>query len=150
MAKGFVLGDWEEHRGGSGQPHILSEREGERRGDKGDKPQMDDNFYIPGVGDITAEVMEELRKGTLVGAVEQRAVELQAEQIARERPRQGATDFSFGRLVAEIPIEAFQAWEAKEGVGVFAKDKRFLREFLRDNPACRVESRSRKTMVGYR
>ena len=52
-----------------------------------------------------------------------------------------------GAPVAEIDMEAYVAWQRKYP-GCW-KDKQFLREFLRDNEACRVKAKGTRTQVGY-
>ncbi len=53
-----------------------------------------------------------------------------------------------GAPVAEIPLESYLYWQRREGSGVW-KDKRFMHEYLRDNPACRVKAQGTRLQVGY-
>ncbi len=54
-----------------------------------------------------------------------------------------------GQAKAEIPAFSYHYWGQRLGYKCW-KDKTFLREFLRDNPECRVKSKGTKEiMVGY-
>jgi hypothetical protein len=53
-----------------------------------------------------------------------------------------------GRLRMEIDPYAHHYWGSRLGYGCW-KDKQFLHEFERDNPACRVDSGGTKLQVGY-
>ena len=53
-----------------------------------------------------------------------------------------------GRARLEIPDFAYHYWGQRLGYKCW-KDKQFLREFERDNPACRVQSVGTKLQVGY-
>jgi|SRR5580693_61675 hypothetical protein len=51
-----------------------------------------------------------------------------------------------GECVARIPADAYFYWMARKGIGCWL-DKTFIREYIRDNPEVRVNSKSRKAMV---
>jgi len=94
-------------------------------------------------GDITTDVIEELV--AMSRPAEPVIVEREQAEIARVAGNE-ARDLACGRLVARIHPDAYAYWEQREGEG-FWKDKHELKNFLRDNPACRVNSRSRRLSI---
>jgi hypothetical protein len=101
-------------------------------------------FEIPELGSLTGLVMEELRKGTLMKRVEARKRQTVIARNRREhtRTRQG------GEMKMMVPPESFHYWGQRLGYQCW-NDKQFCREYLRDNPECRVESRNVNACVGY-
>ncbi len=96
-------------------------------------------------GDITADVIESLME--MAEPWEPVIIEREQAQIAAAAG-QTARDLSCGRLIAQIHPDSYNYWLHREGPG-FWQDKGNMDKFLRDNPACRVNSRSPKIMVGY-
>lgn len=94
-------------------------------------------------------VVEEFRKGrharevaTLLGAAD-RQTEAAIEHRGTHRSMDGV-----GRLRMVITPDAFHYWGRRLGYECW-RDKAFLREFERDNPACRVKCGGTKVQVGY-
>tara|TARA_R100000808_G_scaffold5110_1_gene15793 strand:+ start:12538 stop:12909 length:372 start_codon:yes stop_codon:yes gene_type:complete len=52
-----------------------------------------------------------------------------------------------GQMTASIDSKSYHYWNAREP-GCW-NDKKFVREYLRDNPEARVNTRSGKIQVGY-
>jgi hypothetical protein len=94
-------------------------------------------------GDLPRAVMNEFRRGwhmtEVMAAIEQ-------ERIAATQPERTWCD-GLGQMTLSIQADAFHYWGQRLGYKCWA-DKGFRREFARDNPAARVRSRARKTMVG--
>lgn len=54
----------------------------------------------------------------------------------------------FGQVEASIPKRAFMYWGLRPDVGWEAwQDDQFIREYLRDNPGCRVKTVPRKVTI---
>jgi hypothetical protein len=94
-------------------------------------------------GDITADVIEALTE--MSRPAELVLVEREQAAIARIAGRE-ARDLICGRQIAQINEDTYNYWLLREGPG-FWKDKANLRKFLRDNPACRVISKPRRTSI---
>lgn len=89
-------------------------------------------------------VLDELRKGRLFKQVEAKK---RAATIAHERQEQ-TYHKQGGRMTAMIPPESFHYWGQRLGYECW-DDPAFVREFIRDNPECRVIARSANASVGW-
>ncbi|MDR1279691.1 MAG: hypothetical protein LBK99_02565 [Opitutaceae bacterium] len=101
-------------------------------------------FHNPETGeDITSEVIAELE-----AMAPARSLEILEARQARIAAGNGgeARSLPFGRVVAQIEEDAFDYWTMREGVG-FWYDRHERNAFLRDNPACRVTSKSPHLVV---
>jgi hypothetical protein len=93
--------------------------------------------------ELGALVKEELRRGWYAQAVNARARQMriaQANAVLEHAHIEGV-----GQHVASIDAFAFYDWE-RRNPGI-TRDKDWLKSLLRDNPECRVESKSAKTQV---
>jgi hypothetical protein len=93
-------------------------------------------------GNLSREVINELCHGwkmrEVLAAIEQ-------EAVAASEPERTWCD-GIGAPTMRIQADAYHYWGQRFGYRCW-RDKRFRREFLRDNPAARVRSRPRKTFV---
>lgn len=109
-------------------------------------PTIQENIIVPGAGDLTKEVIEELRTARnlelVQASVRQRKL-AQAEQVVSNGTRK---NLSFGRLRMRITPEAYHYWGKRLGYDAW-DDEQFLREFERDNESVRINSRSEKVSV---
>mgnify|MGYP003657767750 FL=1 len=109
-------------------------------------PTIQENIIVPGAGDLTKEVIEELRTARnleeVKASVRQRKL-AQAEQVVSNGTRK---NLSFGRLRMRIAPEAYHYWGKRLGYECW-DDEQFLREFERDNESVRINSRSEKVSV---
>ena len=109
-------------------------------------PTIQENIIVPGAGDLTKEVIEELRTARNLeevnASVRQRKL-AQAEQVVSNGTRK---NLSFGRLRMRIAPEAYHYWGKRLGYECW-DDEQFLREFERDNESVRIHSRSEKVSV---
>lgn len=97
----------------------------------------------PEFGDITDDVIAELDE--IAGEKDKVVLEREQAEIAM-RAGTVARDMKFGRMVAQIHPEVYAYWERREGAG-FWFDKKNVEKFLRDNPSCKVDSKSGRTVV---
>ena len=95
--------------------------------------------------ELGALVKEELRRGWYAQAVNARARQMriaQANAVLEHAHIEGV-----GQHVASIDAFAFYDWE-RRNPGI-TRSRDWLKSLLRDNPECRVESKSAKTMVSF-
>jgi hypothetical protein len=95
--------------------------------------------------ELGALVKEELKRGWYAQAVNARARQMriaQANAVLEHAHIEGV-----GQHVASIDAFAFYDWE-RRNPGI-TRDKDWLKSLLRDNPDCRVESKSAKTQVSF-
>ena len=71
-----------------------------------------------------------------------------ANEVAKLNKQDHKSVDGLGELTARIPGVAYHFWGQKLGYDCW-KDQEFLREFLRDNPECKVNSKGTKLQVGY-
>jgi len=94
---------------------------------------------------LTDSVVRELREGRMVKMI-------QAQKLQRLAAKAGGERFtmSCGEMAFQIMPEFFHYWGQRLGYECW-DNKEFVREFLRDNPECRVKNRSKKptVAVGY-
>lgn len=100
--------------------------------------------------EINAELAEslerEFRLGWLKNRVDAEVKAKQAQKFARLRHKSVE---GLGQKIASIPGEAFHFWGHKLGYECW-DDRGFMKEFLRDNPECRVNSGGTKEIsVGW-
>ena len=109
-------------------------------------PTIQENIIVPGAGDLTKEVIEELRTARNLeevnASVRQRKL-AQAEQVVSNGTRK---NLSFGRLRMRITPEAYHYWGRRLGYECW-DCQQFLREYERDNESVRINSRSEKVSV---
>ena len=109
-------------------------------------PTIQENIIVPGAGDLTKEVIEELRTARnleLVNASVRQRKLAQAEQVVSGGERK---NLSFGRLRMRITPEAYHYWGGRLGYECWDDDQ-FLREFERDNEQARINSKGKHNMI---
>ena len=97
---------------------------------------------------LPAGVVNELIKGRLA----KDALTLAKAQENQYRvAREGGTEWSsldgLGAPTLNITAEAYHYWGRRLGYACW-KDKQFLREFKRDNPACRINAKGTRIQSG--
>ena len=109
-------------------------------------PTVSENIIVPGAGDLTKEVIEELRTARnlelVQASIRQRKL-AQAEQVVSGGERK---NLSFGRLRMRIAPEAYHYWGRRLGYQCW-DDEQFLREYERDNESVRINSRGKGNMI---
>ena len=109
-------------------------------------PTIQENIIVPGAGDLTKEVIEELRTARnleLVQAQVRQRKLAQAEQVVSNGERK---NLSFGRLRMRITPEAYHCWGGRLGYECWDDDE-FLREYERDNETCRINSKGNQGII---
>ena len=109
-------------------------------------PTISENIIVPGAGDLTKEVIDELRTARnmeLVNASVRQRKLAQAEQVVSGGERK---NLSFGRLRMRITPEAYHYWGGRLGYECW-DDEQFLHQFERDNEQCRINSKGKHNMV---
>ena len=71
----------------------------------------------------------------------------QSDAVAREARKESRTS-GIGQHRARIEATSYHYWGKRLGYDCW-NDRKFLKEYLRDNPESRVKSVSGKTQVGY-
>jgi len=101
------------------------------------------------MSELPPGVVAEFRKGRVAREVMtlQRQPEIQAG-IAQQWKQDCRSLEGLGRVRMAISADAFHYWGRRLGYDCW-KDKQFLREFERDNPAVRVKCGGTKVQVGY-
>jgi hypothetical protein len=95
---------------------------------------------------LVGQLEQELRTGWNKNRVD---AAIQAKQSGYENNKRHKAVEGLGALKARIPPTAYHFWGQKLGYDCW-NDKRFMHEFLRDNPECRVNSGGTKEIqVGY-
>jgi hypothetical protein len=74
-------------------------------------------------------------------------IQRRQRRIARVLGENRKSVDGLGAPTAEIDMESYIAWQRRYP-GCW-KDKQFVREFLRDNEACRVKAKGTRTQVGF-
>ena len=109
-------------------------------------PTIQENIIVPGAGDLTTELIEELRTARnlelVQASVRQRKL-AQAEQVVSNGERK---NLSFGRLRMRITPEAYHYWGRRLGYECW-NDKQFLHEFEKQNDAVRINSKGKQNMI---
>ena len=109
---------------------------------------MASNFEVD-LSAMPAAVVEEFRKGRLAREVATlRGAPAVQAQIAAEHNQQHRSVDGLGRLRMVVSPDAFHYWGRRLGYECW-RDKAFLNEFERDNPAVRVKCGGTKIQVGY-
>jgi len=90
------------------------------------------------------QLVEEFRKGELLKLVKAKKKQVASAAATGERKFFGDQ----GEVQFQIRPEYFHHWGQRLGYECW-DDPQFVREFLRDNPSCRVDSRSTKIQAGY-
>lgn len=103
---------------------------------------------VYGGHDITNEVMEVLQKRRALAVLAATKRLDVAAKVGRERFHIEDKE-SGGYVQFQIDPVFYHAFGQKWGYGCW-RDEEFIKDTLRKNPQCRVESRSRKTTVGGR
>lgn len=78
------------------------------------------------------------------GSQDQLAANLQSANLRERKSMDG-----LGAPIAEITPDAFHYWGQRFGSYDCWRDKGFMREFLRDNPAARLKSAGTKSQFGF-
>jgi len=76
-------------------------------------------------------------------AQDQLAANLHQAQLRERKSMDG-----LGAPIAEITPDAYHYWGQREGYECW-RDKGFMREFLRDNPAARIKAGGTKSQFGF-
>tara|TARA_Y100000593_G_scaffold33336_1_gene65582 strand:- start:6593 stop:6946 length:354 start_codon:yes stop_codon:yes gene_type:complete len=100
------------------------------------------NIVLPGYGDLTKAVIDEFRTGWNMQAAK---AAVEQKRIAQAQIERRHID-GVGRLRMQVSPTAYHYWGRRLGYDCW-RDKKFLAEFERDNPGCRVKSRSEKTTI---
>jgi len=98
--------------------------------------------------EITQKVFQEVRQKL----ADRQMVQLKkAERLQRLAAAAGGERYfvADGEVQMSVRPEFYHYWGQRLGYECW-KDEGFVKLFLRDNPECRVRSRSKKTLVGYR
>jgi hypothetical protein len=96
--------------------------------------------------ELVGQLEQELRTGWNKNRVDAAIQAKKTHEINVQRHR--AVE-GLGALKARIPPTAYHFWGQKLGYGCW-NDKTFMKEFIRDNPECRVNSGGTKEIhVGY-
>lgn len=93
--------------------------------------------------DLLVPMLEEFRTGW-----ELRKVQSYAQKKlmgALNQLHHGHVD-GLGQLSCRIPVDSYHYWGQRLGYSCW-KDKKFVNEFLRDNPECKVNSKAVNTTV---
>ena len=109
-------------------------------------PTISENIIVPGAGDLTKEVIEELRTARnleLVNASVRQRKLAQAEQRVSNGERK---NLGFGRLRMRITPEAYHYWGGRLGYECW-QDKQFLHEFEQQNESVRINSKGKGNMI---
>jgi hypothetical protein len=97
-------------------------------------------------GELSVQLEKELRNGWQKNRVD---AAIDAKRAAKYTHMRHKSVEGLGQKIASIPTTAFHFWGQKLGYGCW-EDKAFMREFLRDNPQCRVNSGGTKEIsVGW-
>jgi len=111
-------------------------------------PTIQENIVVPGAGDLTKEVIEELRTARnleLVQAQVRQRKLAQAEQVVTGGERK---NLSFGRLRMRITPEAYHYWGGRLGYECW-EDKQFLHEFEKQNEAVKINSKGKHGVIRH-
>lgn len=101
------------------------------------------------MSELPAGVVEEFRKGRVAReALTLAQAPVSQAQIARQFQTDNRSVDGLGRLRLAISADAFHYWGRREGYDCW-RDKQFIREFERDNPAARVKCVGTKLQVGW-
>jgi hypothetical protein len=94
---------------------------------------------------LTDAVVRELREGRMLKMIEAQKLQRMAAKAGGER-----FTMSCGEMRFQVQPEFFHYWGQRLGYECW-DNKEFVREFLRDNPECRVKNIARKPTitVGY-
>lgn len=103
------------------------------------------NLILTLPGDLPRQVMNELSRGWKVREV---MAAKEAQQIAQQREAEGPSLMvdGIGQHTMSVPEDAFHYWGHKLGYGCW-RNKKFRREYVRDNPEVRVKSVARTTTI---
>lgn len=97
-------------------------------------------------GSLAVQLEQELRNGWQKNRID---AAIEAKQAAKYAYQKHKSVDGIGQKIASIPPTAFHFWGQKLGYDCW-NDKGFMREFLRDNPECRVNSGGTKDIhVGW-
>ena len=111
-------------------------------------PTISENIIVPGAGDLTKEVIEELRTARnlelVQASVRQRKL-AQAEQVVTGGERK---NLSFGRLRMRITPEAYHYWGGRLGYECWDDDE-FLREYENQNEEVRINSKGKHGLIRH-
>lgn len=97
---------------------------------------MIQELVIPGYGDMTKAVMDELTRGHLAKLYMAERVQRRAAATLGER-----RTLSAGEVTMQVHPKFYHYWGQRLGYECW-EDKQFVREFLRDNPEARVTSKA--------
>lgn len=95
---------------------------------------------------LVPQLEAEFRRGWQMKRVE---AEVASKRAAKYTQMRHKSIDGIGQKVASIPGDVYHFWGTKLGYGCW-DDKKFMAEFLRDNPQCRVNSGGTKEIsVGW-
>ena len=101
-----------------------------------------ENLIMSLPGDLPRQMINEFARGWHLREV---LATIEQERIGAEQPERTWVN-GLGEMTLSIAPDAFHYWGQRLGYKCWG-DKKFRREFARDNPAARVRSRARKTML---
>jgi hypothetical protein len=96
--------------------------------------------------DLVPQLEAEFRRGWQMRRVN---AEIQSKQAAKYTKMRHRSIDGLGQKIGSIPPDAYHFWGQKLGYQCW-DDKKFIHEFFRDNPQCRVNSGGTKEIsVGW-
>ena len=108
---------------------------------------MVDRIVIKGLGDITEDVVEVLQKRQMLNVFRAtQQITAAAKAGGERRIIRDANGSAMGEVKMMIHPESFHFWGQKLGYDCW-KDKQFVSEYLRDNEAARVKTRTERPTV---
>ena len=93
--------------------------------------------------DLLVPMLEEFRTGWELRKVQAHTQRKMMVQLNQQLHRQ--VD-GLGQLSMRIPVDSYHYWGQRLGYACW-KDNKFVAEFLRDNPECKVNSKAVNTTV---
>lgn len=95
---------------------------------------------------IVPQLEAEFRRGWQMKRVK---AEVESKRAAKYTQMRHKSIEGLGQKIGSIPGDAYHFWGTKLGYGCW-DDKKFMSDFLRDNPQCRVNSGGTKEIsVGW-
>jgi hypothetical protein len=93
--------------------------------------------------DLLPQMLEEFRTGWALRKVQAKA---NAKLLGKLNQEEHNHVEGLGEMTMRIPVESYHYWGKRLGYDCW-RDAGFRKEFLRDNPECRVNSKAAKTTV---
>jgi len=109
---------------------------------------MSGSIIVPGVGDITDDVIAEFRRGWQQQAVEGAKLQASVAQSIHALGGPKIRPSKHARALAHITPEVYWHWVMREGRECWG-DKGFIRDLLRDNPELRAPRARDESTVSF-